>query len=50
MPTVIPYVPQQITVHLGPPGASAANVTVPFSDYVKNVASKIGRASCRERV
>ena len=39
MPTVIPYVPQQITVHLGPPGASAANVTVPFSDYVKNVAS-----------
>ena len=39
MPTVIPYIPQQITVHLGPPGASAANVTVPFSDYVKNVAS-----------
>lgn len=39
MPTVIPFVPQQITVHLGPPDASAANVTVPFSDYVKNVAS-----------
>ena len=39
MPTVIPYIPQQITVHLGPPSASAANVTVPFSDYVKNVAS-----------
>ncbi len=39
MPTVIPFVPQQITVHLGPPGASAANVTVPFVDYVKNVAS-----------
>ena len=39
MPTVIPYVPQQITVHLGSPGSSAANVTVPFSDYVKNVAS-----------
>ena len=39
MPAVIPYIPQQITVHLGAPGASAANVTVPFSDYVKNVAS-----------
>ena len=39
MPTVIPYVPQQITVHLGPPDSNAANVTVPFSDYVKNVAS-----------
>ena len=39
MPAVIPYVPQTITVHLGAPGASAANVTVSFSDYVKNVAS-----------
>ena len=39
MPPVIPYIPQQITVHLGPPGSSAANVTVPFADYVKNVAS-----------
>ena len=39
MPTVIPFVPQQITVHLGPPDASAANVTVSFSDYIKNVAS-----------
>lgn len=39
MPTVIPFVPQQITVHLGPPDSSAANVTVSFSDYVKNVAS-----------
>ena len=39
MPTVFPYVPQQITVHLGAPTASAANVTVSFSDYVKNVAS-----------
>ena len=39
MPTVIPFVPQQITVHLGAPDVSAANVTVPFSDYVKNVAS-----------
>ena len=39
MPTVIPYVPQFITVHLGPPGSQRENVTVSFSDYVKNVAS-----------
>ena len=39
MPTVTPYVPQNITVHLGPPSSNAANVTLPFSDYVKNVAS-----------
>ena len=41
MPTtpINPYVPQSITVHLGPPGADAENVTVSFPDYVKNVAS-----------
>lgn len=39
MPTVTPFVPQRITVHLGPPNADAANVTVDFVDYVKNVAS-----------
>ena len=39
MTPVIPYIPQRITVHLGPPGSSAANVTVNFIDYVKNVAS-----------
>ncbi len=39
MPTVTPYVPQRITVHLGSPSSNAANVTVSFSDYVKNVAS-----------
>jgi len=39
MPTVIPFVPKNITVHLGPPSANAQNVTVPFIDYVKNVAS-----------
>lgn len=38
-PTVFPYVPQSITVHLGEPNAPAANVTVPFTEYVKNVAS-----------
>lgn len=39
MPTVIPFVPQTITVHLGAPSSYAANVTVSFADYVKNVAS-----------
>ena len=39
MVTVLPYIPRNITVHLGAPDAYAANVTVPFSDYVKNVAS-----------
>ena len=39
MPTVIPFIPERITVHLGPPRTDAPNVTVPFSDYVKNVAS-----------
>ena len=39
MPTVIPYIPQRITVHLGAPSSNAENVTVSFSDYIKNVAS-----------
>ena len=39
MPPVVPYVPQNITVHLGAPSSNAANVTVSFQDYVKNVAS-----------
>lgn len=39
MTPVIPYIPQRITVHLGPPNANAENVTVSFVDYVKNVAS-----------
>ena len=39
MPTVTPYVPSTITVHLGPPDQWAENVTVSFPDYVKNVAS-----------
>ena len=34
-----PYIPSYITVHLGPPGSNAENVTVPFTDYIKNVAS-----------
>ena len=39
MPPVTPYIPQRITVHLGPPDSNAENVTVNFVDYVKNVAS-----------
>lgn len=39
MPTVIPYIPQKITVHLGAPDEDAPNVTVDFVDYIKNVAS-----------
>ncbi len=34
-----PVIPQNITVHLGPPDSAAENVTVPFTDYIKNVAS-----------
>lgn len=39
MPEILPYIPENITVHLGAPDANAANVRVPFVDYVKNVAS-----------
>ena len=34
-----PFIPQEITVHLGPPDSPAPNVTLPFADYIKNVAS-----------
>lgn len=34
-----PYIPDSITVHLGPPNSPAENVTVPYIDYLKNVAS-----------
>lgn len=33
------YIPETITVHLGPPDEAADNVTVSFTDYIKNVAS-----------
>lgn len=32
------FIPESITVHLGAPEAYAQNVTVPFVDYIKNVA------------
>lgn len=34
-----PYIPENITVHLGLPDSDAENVTISFPDYVKNVAS-----------
>ena len=34
-----PTIPETITVHLGAPDEAAPNVTVPFTDYIKNVAS-----------
>lgn len=39
MPDTTPVIPEFITVHLGPPDSAAQNVTVPFIDYIKNVAS-----------
>jgi len=32
-------IPETVTVHLGQPGSDAVNVTVPFVDYIKSVAS-----------
>ncbi|MBR1481903.1 MAG: peptidoglycan-binding protein [Ruminococcus sp.] len=34
-----PVIPKTITVHLGRPNAPAENITIAFSDYIKNVAS-----------
>lgn len=34
-----PVIPEFITVHLGPPSSDAVNVTVPFPEYIMNVAS-----------
>lgn len=36
---VIPYIPRNIIVHLGLPSQNAPNLSVPFPDYIKNVAS-----------
>jgi len=35
----LPFIPETITVHLGAPDTAAPNVTVPFIEYIKNVAS-----------
>lgn len=37
--TGTPVIPEYITVHLGAPDSPAENVTVPFAEYIKNVAS-----------
>ncbi len=38
MPT-LPTIPEFITVHLGAPDENAQNVTLPFAEYIANVAS-----------
>lgn len=35
----LPFIPENITVHLGTPSSSAQNVTLTFPNYIKNVAS-----------
>lgn len=35
----LPFIPENITVHLGSPTSNAENVTLPFIDYIANVAS-----------
>ncbi len=35
----LPFIPETITVHLGTPDSNAPNVTLPFLDYIANVAS-----------
>ena len=35
----VPIIPEEIIVHLGEPDAAARNITVPFAEYIKNVAS-----------
>ncbi len=39
MAVITPFIPETITVHLGRPDEVAENITVPFPDYIKNVAS-----------
>ena len=36
---MLPTIPEQIVIHLGPPNSDAPNVTESFADYIKNVAS-----------
>lgn len=39
MTAALPFIPDYITVHLGTPDSNADNVTLPFADYIANVAS-----------
>ena len=34
-----PVVPNSITIHLGKPDEAVRDITVPFTDYISNVAS-----------
>ena len=34
-----PTIPENITVHLGEPDQAAQNITIPFTDYISNVAA-----------
>lgn len=34
-----PFIPENITIHLGAPDQSAENIKIPFPEYIKNVAS-----------
>lgn len=36
---MLPTIPEEIVIHLGPPNSNAQNVTESFADYIKNVAS-----------
>ena len=39
MDAFLPFIPENITVHLAAPNIAAQNVTLPFIDYIANVAS-----------
>lgn len=39
MAQIIPIIPENITVHLGNADSPAPNITIPFTEYIKNVAS-----------
>ena len=39
MNSFVPFIPETVTVHLGAPSSDAPNVTLPFVEYIANVAS-----------
>lgn len=39
MAVKVPIVPTEIVVHIGPPNEAGKNITIPFPEYIKNVAS-----------
>lgn len=39
MNSFVPFIPENVTVHLGAPDSDAQNVTLPFIEYISNVAS-----------